>query len=252
MEQQLSLKVDQYIYLKKTDSTNQYAQNIVSKSFPHRNYCIYTDNQTVGRGQIDRYWFSDVGKNLTASYLFKLNIAIEDQFDISIALALAVYDLCKDYMDPSQLTIKWPNDIYYGDQKLAGILIQNNIRGKNILNSILGVGINVNQKHFPEDLPNPVSLFQITGHEYDLLELVLKLEDKLGYRLAFMSKQRDEWRRNYFSLLYRKGSQSLYKRLQDNTVFEATIESITREGKLVLNTGKQKEVFNFREIQFII
>ena len=79
MEQQLSLKVDKYIYLKKIPSTNHDAQELLSKSLPQLNYCIYTDNQTVGRGQIDRYWFSDVAKNLTSSYLFRLDYPIEQQ-----------------------------------------------------------------------------------------------------------------------------------------------------------------------------
>ena len=251
MEQQLSLKVDQYIYLKKTASTNQYVQDVVSKSFPHRNYCIYTDNQTVGRGQIDRYWFSDIGKNLTVSYLYQLSVAVQDQFDISIALSLAVHDFCKELVAEPVLAIKWPNDIYYKNGKLAGLLIQNNIRGKQIVNTTLGIGLNVNQKLFPKHIPNPISLSQITGKDYEIIPLLFELEKHIGYRLAFLEKNKDRCRKEYFSRLFKRNTLATYKRLDNNTIFKAKIQSITKEGKLVLDTGNQKEVFNFREVQLI-
>ncbi|NNE26691.1 MAG: biotin--[acetyl-CoA-carboxylase] ligase [Saprospiraceae bacterium] len=251
MEHEISLKVDQFIYLEKTASTNQYAQELLSKSLPHRNYCVYTDNQTVGRGQIDRYWFSDVGKNLTVSYLFHIKIDVKNQFDISIALSLALYDFCSEILDAQHLYIKWPNDIYYNDQKLAGLLIQNSIRGDKVINTILGIGLNVNQDLFPKDIPNPISLRQITGQSFDVLDIIFSLEKAVGRRFALLNKNSEAWRKEYFTKLYTKGRKARFKRTDTNVVFEGEIHSITREGKLVLDTGNQKEVFNFREIQML-
>ncbi|MBT8190262.1 MAG: biotin--[acetyl-CoA-carboxylase] ligase, partial [Bacteroidia bacterium] len=120
-----SIKVSKYIYLPKTESTNQYAQELVSKSNPDDHYCIYTDNQTHGKGQFGRIWYSEPGKNLTASFIVRLKHPVLHQFDLNMIFGLSVISLVKEILPDEKMTIKWPNDIYINNNKLGGILIQN-------------------------------------------------------------------------------------------------------------------------------
>ena len=154
-----------YIKLTECRSTNTYMR-AVAATLPGGTV-IYTPRQTAGRGQKGNSWESEPGKNLAFSMLLKRpQIPIKEQFYISEACALAVHDALAAHA--SGFSIKWPNDIYWHDCKICGLLIESSLDGQSIGWSILGVGININQEQFLSDAPNPVSLKQITGHDHDL------------------------------------------------------------------------------------
>ena len=139
--------------------------------------------QTAGRGQRENIWLSEPGKNLTASIVLKHDgtilsrVSADNQFIISEMISKAVVGLLADYGVDAR--IKWPNDIYVGDKKICGILIEHTLRGSSIINSIIGVGLNVNQTEFDESLPNPTSLAAERNLEnFDLNELLVRLIDK--------------------------------------------------------------------------
>ena len=139
--------------------------------------------QTAGRGQRENIWLSEPGKNLTASIVLKHDgtilsrVSADNQFIISEMISKAVVGLLADYGVVAR--IKWPNDIYVGDKKICGILIEHTLRGSSIINSIIGVGLNVNQTEFDESLPNPTSLAAESNLEnFDLNELLVRLIDK--------------------------------------------------------------------------
>ena len=153
------------MYIKTTNSTNTLLKQLAAEGNPTE--FIYAGYQTAGRGQTGNSWESEADKNLICSILLPPD---KDLYFLNIAVSVAIIRLIDE-----QLTIKWPNDIYFGDKKLAGMLIQNTIEGRMMGVSIIGIGLNVNQIEFSKDIPNPISLKMITGEEYDLENLLNQL-----------------------------------------------------------------------------
>ena len=148
------------VHITETDSTNQWVKS-------HRGdhpFCVMADYQTAGRGCGTNRWESERGKNLLFSLLLHpKQIPASKQFHISMAISLSIIEALGQHV--ADLSIKWPNDIYWRNGKIAGILIENTLKGNIIKDSIIGVGLNVNQRHFISDAPNPVSMRQILGHD---------------------------------------------------------------------------------------
>ena len=243
----LSMQIKHFIYLAEHPSTNDYAINSLSNNDPKRNTCVYTYNQTMGRGQIGRKWYSGTDKNISCSFRYYLSdFKVKDQFLLNIAFSLAIKDFVSTYVSQKVL-IKWPNDIYVNDQKIAGLLIQNMVRSEQISSTILGVGINVNEDNFPAELPNPTSIVMLSKQTQDLLELQLYLADCVRKRMGQPTEQLKE---EYLSSLYRIDTASTY--LIDGEKQEGIIRGVAEDGKLQLELGGQRRLFSFRELEFII
>ena len=159
--------------LKEVDSTNNFLKNLLSNSKPlPEGTVIMAESQFAGRGQQQNKWHSEPGKNLTFSLLLRPSfLSVNDQFDLVRAMSLGVFDALQPLLG-DQLKIKWPNDIYYADKKLGGMLIENLLQGAQIKNAIIGIGLNINQEHFPGEAGNAVSLKQILQKNYDLRGLL--------------------------------------------------------------------------------
>ena len=148
-------------------STNHYLDNL--EPTPAEGRVIMTTNQTGGVGQQGNVWESEAGKNLTFSLLLKPTfLPIASRFMLTKAISIAILDFLKQELPDQEVYIKWPNDIYFKNKKIAGILIKNEIKGMMMGTSIIGIGLNVNQESFDENLPNPISMKMITGKDYDL------------------------------------------------------------------------------------
>ncbi|WP_430931935.1 biotin--[acetyl-CoA-carboxylase] ligase [Saccharicrinis sp. 156] len=212
---------------------------------------VITCAQTAGKGQAGNSWESEPGKNLTFSLLLKPTfIEIQNQFVISKAVALGIIDV---FMNFSQdFSIKWPNDIYYRNQKIGGILIENAISRNIITESIVGIGLNINQEVFTSDAPNPVSLKNITGTDIELNNL---LEQVVNAILKYLEKIKtlnsDSLNRQYLNNLYRKEGFHPYK--DANGEFMARITGINEYGHLELETSHgDKRSYAFKEVEFVI
>lgn len=210
-------------------------------------------SQPAGRGQRGNSWESEPGKNLTISVLFRpdASLVAADQFAISEATALAVADTLGEY--GIEATVKWPNDIYVGDRKICGILIEHSLIGSGITHSILGIGLNINQSRFLSDAPNPVSMTNITGQEYTTDEVRDTLARKLQERLAptASAEGRERLHRDFTAGLWR-GDGRLYP-FRDNLTgerFMAAIESVEPRGMLCLTPGGRR--YAFKEVTFEI
>ena len=161
------------LHFDEINSTNVFLYDKMSAGNDTADTVVVADHQTAGRGMGKNRWESEAGKNLLFSIALNVNfLEAENQFKISQAVSVAIVETLSKFIDNQQLYIKWPNDIYFGDKKLAGMLIQNTIEGKMMGVSIIGIGLNVNQLEFSKDIPNPISLKMITGEEYDLEELL--------------------------------------------------------------------------------
>lgn len=238
------------LQLNKIDSTNSHAVKLLSKSKPSEGTVISAWNQERGRGQIGRGWQSEPGKNLTFSIiLYPTFLQANQQFLISQAVALGIYDALSNLVP--DLKVKWPNDIYCGNKKLGGILIQNILFGTNIQSSIIGIGLNINQINFNKDLPNPVSLAIATQQEFDLSEILEKLCEKIESRyLQIRAGNYNLIRKHYLENLYRLQESALYQNEQGET-FSGTIVGVSETGKLNIHHKKGEEFFDVREVKFL-
>lgn len=238
-----------FIYVRSISSTNTFASELIKKGKVQEGTIIYTDYQSAGRGQPGNRWLSAKGKNLLFSIILFPSIKAEEQFLLSMAVSEGICAFLKRHIPAPQ--IKWPNDIYSGIRKIAGILIENSIQGNRIKHSIVGIGLNINQKKFSKSIPNPVSLSLITGEKYDtgkcLREVASDIHEKYKLLLAGEKKKIQE---EYTSLLYRYRESHYYR---DNTgIFRGAIVSVKPSGLLEIKkeNGLIYE-YSFKEVEYL-
>lgn len=239
------------IALQEVDSTNNYAMARIKEGGVISGQAWLALHQTSGKGQRGKQWQSKPGANIMMSIAIKPNgLLLADQFMLSSSIALGSYDFVKNYAG-NTTRIKWSNDIYINDKKAGGILIENVIRGNKWMYAVAGIGINLNQESFSPDLPNPVSLCQITGRKHDLLKMAEELYSCIMHRLSLMHpKDYEQLLKEYNLRLYRSGEKQLF--LSKRGKFEAIIKGVENDGKLVLeNDGKLTGV-SVGEVSFII
>jgi BirA family transcriptional regulator, biotin operon repressor / biotin---[acetyl-CoA-carboxylase] ligase len=237
--------------LKEVDSTNNFLKNLLSNSKPlPEGTVIMAEHQYAGRGQQQNKWLSEPGKNLTFSTLLKptfLNAV--NQFDLTRAISLGVYDTLRAVLGDG-LKIKWPNDIYYNDRKLGGMLIENMVQGERINSSVVGIGLNVNQDSFPEEAGNATSVKQILHKDYDLRLLLSEICSQIeGYYLHLKAGRIDFIRSSYLSRLYWLNERRRFK--AGGEIFEGTIEGVADNGLLQINKGDDLVSYNLKEIEFL-
>lgn len=240
-----------YIHLQSVASTNNYLKDLLSAEDVEEYTVVYTDMQTCGRGQQNNNWESEDGKNILFSMVvFPQFVRAGKQFVISQIASLAVKDTLSEYVD--NITIKWPNDIYWNEKKICGILIENSLIDDSILHSVIGIGVNINQEIFRSNAPNPVSLKQITNKTYDtktILDAIAKRirlyfnDLRSGNSTSIVSK--------YKQSLFRRDGYHLFNDGKQN--FKAKIEDIEPSGILVLKTDSGKcHRFAFKEVKFVL
>lgn len=223
------------MYIKTTNSTNTLLRELIAKGNPPE--FIYAGYQTAGRGQTGNSWESEEGKNLLCSILLPPD---KNLHFLNIAVSVAVRRVIGE-----EFTIKWPNDIYYGDKKVAGILVENAIVGSEVKYSIAGIGLNVNQTEFQSDAPNPISLKQIYGTDFVVDELMENL-----YAEVQRTLEEDIWA-EYKAHLYRR--EGYWPFADRNGSFEAHIEDVLSTGEIVLRDKKgQVHQYGFKQIKYIL
>jgi len=236
--------------LKTIDSTNSYLKDLAQKLIFEEGTVVVTNNQTNGRGQQGSYWESQMGKNITCSIvLYPSFLPIQQYFLISEAVSLGVKETLDAYIDG--VTVKWSNDIYYLERKIAGILIENELIGDKFNFSVVGIGLNINQDCFFSDAPNPVSLKQITGKNYDIETIFKELIKNILHRYKQLKEgDTENLIRMYHEALYRKIGFHRYK--DNERIFNARINRISDDGFLHLVTDWQEErSYSFRNVRFI-
>ena len=231
------------IHLSDIPSTNDYLMSLPTPA-PDAMTIAVASHQTAGRGQGSNKWESEDGKNLLFSILTSpVSVPIAKQFVLSMAGALALKHVLDRYT--KDITLKWPNDIYWRNAKICGMLIENRLKGMQICDSIAGIGINVNQREFQSDAPNPISLWQITGQETNRQAL---LEDIICRIESYMLQ---DVRERYMQALYRR--KGLHPYCDAQGAFMARIEDVEEDGHLVLMTEDgERRRYAFKEVSFVI
>ena len=232
------------MYIANTNSTNTLLKQLAAEGNPPE--FIYAGYQTAGRGQTGNSWESEERKNLLCSILLPPN---KNLYFLNIAVGVAIIrELEVRGLEVRGLAIKWPNDIYWKDKKLAGILVENAIIGSEVKYSIAGIGLNVNQTTFVSDAPNPVSLKQITGKEYDIDQW---MQDLLEAVKAVLNEPEEVIWSEYKAHLYRREGYWPYE--DKNGRFEARIQDVLPTGEIVLKDKKNKKrIYHFKQIRYVV
>jgi BirA family biotin operon repressor/biotin-[acetyl-CoA-carboxylase] ligase len=232
------------------DSTNNYAMAKVRAGMARHGQAFAARAQTAGKGQRGKHWQAAPGQNIAISLLLKTDtLKVEQQFLLSMAVSLGVVDFFKKFV-PAEVKIKWPNDLYWRDRKAGGILIETVFKGNSWKWAVVGIGININQIRFHHSLPNPVSLQQITGREYNVPAVTEELYDKVMYRFdELLTLSADDLQQEYSSNLYQLNETVTLKK--GNVVFKTTLKGVSPQGQL-LTADKMERHFDFGEVEWVL
>ena len=242
-----------YIKVSQTASTNTYLSHLAA-TLPGGTV-IYTPCQTAGRGQKGNSWESEEGKNLTFSLLLKQPpVMARDQFYLSEAAAMAVVESLTTEAGDG-FAVKWPNDVYWHDKKVCGMLLENSLDRNNIAHCIVGIGINVNQERFLSDAPNPVSLIHITGREHDLDALLKRVCSHIVQLVDTLADidARNDLHQRYMAALYRNDGQMHPFEDATGHRFMASVATIAPDGTLTLcHEDGSRHNYLFKEVKHVI
>jgi BirA family biotin operon repressor/biotin-[acetyl-CoA-carboxylase] ligase len=239
------------LFFKDLPSTNTTAASLIKKNNLPEGTIVYTNHQSAGRGYSGNSWHSDNGKNLLISViLYPKFINPNDEFIISMTISLGICDFLLRLVP--ECTIKWPNDIYVKNDKIAGILIEGSLAGNKIEYIIAGIGLNVNQEIFPRSLPNPVSLRLLTGKSHDLnwcLEMLASDLDKRYKQL--IAGETAIIKREYISKNYRLNAWGGFR--DSNGIYTGKILTVHDDGQIVIERpdGSLRKYY-FKETEFIL
>jgi len=239
------------LFFENLPSTNTQAAILLKSNELTEGTVIFTNYQLAGRGQMGNIWESEYGKNLLISIVLSPSMIIpSDQFYISMTVSLGISDFLKRYIQVCR--IKWPNDIYVNNDKIAGLLIENSIMGNHIENTIAGIGLNINQDIFLSDAPNPVSLKLITGMTFELNICLNQLVSDLDKRYKqLIAGKSDQIKEEYISQLFRLNELHNYR--DKNGIFSGRINSVNDYGWLQIEreNGRIRE-YSFKDVEFIL
>ncbi len=234
-------------------STNDIAAEIIQNKQVFEGTIVITSDQTAGRGQRGNSWEALPGQNITASFILKPDfLSATEQFRLNIAISLGIYDFLSQYL-PENLKVKWPNDIYVGDRKMGGVLIENSLSGSRIGYSIIGIGLNINQLRFAETNNRAISLRLATQNldEFDIEKLIGELCISLEkYYLQLKNGHHAKQKKAYLEILYRYQEIHFFRKSGER--FLGKIVDIAPTGHLMLEVNGDLQYFDFKKISFEI
>jgi BirA family transcriptional regulator, biotin operon repressor / biotin---[acetyl-CoA-carboxylase] ligase len=239
------------IRLSSIGSTNQYLSEILNTNTLAQGSIVTAYDQTQGKGQDNNGWESEPGKNLTVSIvLYPVFLKPELQFQLTMVVSLSVCETLDNYPLPERAQIKWPNDIYIGNRKIAGILIKNEIMGNSISCTIAGLGLNINQAGFTDNAPGAVSLRMLTNKEYDIDKILTDWHNNLAHWYErLMNKEFRKINDAYLDRFYLLNQQ--YEFIIRGERIEATIRGLAEYGMLLMEgTDGKQYICSLKEVVF--
>lgn len=214
---------------------------------------VIAERQTAGRGQRGHTWESAEGQNLTFSLILEPRfLPINEQFLLSEVLALGLVDTLAEYKIEAR--IKWTNDIYVGDKKIVGMLVENSLTGGCLARTIAGIGLNINQTEFDPSLPNPTSMSLVAGRKFDREEVLTRLHHNImSLYESLCCGEKEMLQSRYRSTMYRLGKKHPYT-LADGTIFEGTIRGVQPSGELQIEHSSDGSLheYLFKQVEFVI
>ena len=215
------------------DSTNQEAQRLLASGPVENGTCLLAKEQTAGKGQLGRTWHADSGNHLAMSIILTpQNLSASELPQIGMKTSLGIVRALKQ-LDPNlNPLIKWPNDIYLQGKKLCGILIENALAGNKVQHIIIGIGMNVNERIFPEDLPNPISLFMVTGEQVELYQVAQLIRMQVIETVDIPDLY---WKQEYDSYIYGMNKENEFD--YQGGKIKATMLGVDEQGRILLGFG---------------
>ena len=240
-----------YHHFEQLDSTNAFLQRKQSEC-DIRNWAVSSDEQTAGKGMGNNGWESEVGKNLTFSLAVDMGfLPAERQFLLSEAVPLGIVEVLDKLLPVEKLTIKWPNDIFYENHKLAGILINSTIKANMMDVSIIGIGLNVNQIQFQDWPTHPISLKMITGNDFELQPLLEQIAEHIIKKVEQLKSDPSTIEQNYLKRLFRYHTWADYE--VGGKVLWLFMTGIDQFGRLQLVDERHTpHTFDIKEIKFVL
>jgi len=233
------------------NSTNTYLRLLSKKTVLNNWTVVSAEYQTTGRGQVDTKWVSKKGKNLIISILIKYDVLkIENQFFLNCAISLGIYNALKKYKLP-KLLIKWPNDIMATNKKLGGILIENSLKYDKIYQSIIGIGLNINQINFSEYPFQAISIKNLTNTETNRDILLHELIESIKSQINLLKTEEFNFlHKEYEAVLYQINKPHMYE--SNGKIFMGKITGVSKEGKLKIEDENENNLeFNFKEVKYL-
>lgn len=239
---------DAYLFFNSIPSTHSYAMELLSHGFQQHGTVISADFQEAGKGQQEKSWFSDKGKNILLSIiLFPDNLTPSKLYLMNMAVSLAVRkSILNIYLLPENVFLKWPNDIYILNKKIAGILIKNSLNFHKVQSTIISVGLNVNQASFPDFLPSATSLFINTSIETNRKEMEKNLFAALEEYLTYVNEQPDLLKLQYHSCLLGMNKEHTFLIKKSNEILKGTIIGVSDKGELIVKSSSDDQSLYFQ------
>ncbi|HEX2607166.1 MAG TPA: biotin--[acetyl-CoA-carboxylase] ligase [Flavisolibacter sp.] len=238
-----------FLELPTVDSTNNYAMGMVHAGMAQHGMAVFAGEQTRGRGQRSKVWFSQAGQSISLSIIIRPDALSSSRlFLLSQMAAVAAHRFFLNY-SLSDTFIKWPNDIFWRDRKAGGILIENSFKGPKWMYAVIGIGLNINQADFPDLDRKAVSLRQITGQNYEPAQLARSLctyMDAAWKELLIDPASIDQ---AYQQALFRRGARVKFK--QDSRIFEALVKGVNENGQLVVQ-HELEESFDVGTLEWLL
>jgi len=242
------------IELPQVDSTNNYALSRIREGLAYHGMGVFAHEQLAGKGQRGKKWVTAPGQNIHLSLVMApKSLELVHLFALSAMVAVETRVFLAG-LAPGEWFVKWPNDIYFQDRKAVGMLIENILSGQKWKWAVAGIGINVNQDHFPEELKQAVSLKQVTGKSYDCLELAAGLAERIFHRFGELEADFE----HSFPAVLEQYNRFLFKQNQvvtfrdeDGIVFSAVVSAVNGEGKLLLE-GAPKPAYEFGALSWLV
>jgi len=238
-----------FIELHTVESTNNYAMGLVHEGVAQHGTAVFAHEQTKGKGQRNREWVSQKDQNIALTIVAEpVHLAISQSFLLSMCIAVSTRQFVCNYLG-DDIKIKWPNDIYWRDRKTGGILIENVLHGNRWNYAIVGIGLNINQTEFPELDTKAVSFKQITGKDFNPLNLAKELCVLLNQNYIVLINEPEAIVQEYKSNLYKLNEMVRLKK--DNRVFKATIKDVSPMGELIVQHATE-ERFTIGDVEWMI
>ncbi len=237
----------QIFYYPSCDSTNRQAQRLLQEREASHGTLLYTDHQTAGRGQQGSEWEAAPSQNLTVSLILFPALTVEQQHWLTIVASLSVHDAISTWLNPPP-TIKWPNDILCESSKICGILIQNNLKGRKIHSSVVGIGLNVNQTKFAT--PGATSLALLTGQRWERKEVLTRWAEFAERRLDQLARQDfSALKRDYLTRMHWRGQRHWFEDAQGQ--FYGTIQGTDERGQLSVETEGKIRYYDVKQLRYV-
>lgn len=240
------------IFIPQVNSTNIYATQRISDGLSVHGEVVWTHHQTAGRGQRSKQWSDEVAKSVLMSVVLLENLDKMQLFQVNAIVALAVRKVIAAYVPEQNVCIKWPNDIFINDKKTCGILIENSFRGAKWYASVVGIGVNVMQEGFSEELPHATSIFLASGMVAHIEQMVGEIQLTILSMFKQYVDDREDLLVMYNEHLYKRGLETSFVMEENGSTVKAVVLGVDADGRLELEIEDRKQSFQFGRIQWVL